>query len=721
MPENDPTVAQAEELRQRAEAKLKAEAGQHDAQESVQPWGFRWPLPGTTSRKSAEHQDDQETAQQLHELRVHQVELEMQNEELRRTQQELEAARARYFDLYDLAPIGYCTIDKQGLILEANLTAASQLGLDRRALVKQPLTRFILPEDQDVYARLSGQLFVTGPPQVCELRLRRANSTPFWARLAGNLAHAADNTPLCRIVISDITVHKQMEEALLQSEAKYRTVADFTHDWEFWRGPGGDFLYCSPSCARITGQPATAFVNDPGLLRDLVHPDDLAVFDQHCLQAEDQQLGQELEFRIIRTDEAAGVRWLSQVCQPVYDAQGGFCGTRGSNRDITERKRMAAEVTKARNLESLGLLTGGIAHDFNNLFQGLFGNLELARMYTAATSKAMPFLEKSQQVQDMAIKLTGQLVSFSTGGIQRPMDIQPASLIQEEVAAILADSGLTAEFALADDLWHIHVDPDQLRQVIKHLVRNAMEAMPDEAAGKIKIMAGNETLAKGHSLHPALAPGQYVRIAIKDQGLGISRENLPRIFDPYFSTKERCSQKGMGLGLALCETIIRKQGGAITVKSQPGKGSTFHVFLPAMVAAAQKTAAIITRKARGARILLMDDDLSVVKMLTQFLQISGFRVDSTLDGNAAITAYEQARSAGDPYIMVILDLSIPGGRGGKEVITTLKQIDPAVKAIVSSGYASDPVMTDFADYGFVAACVKPYLLSELKETMARFL
>ena len=200
-----------------------------------------------------------ETEQLLYELRVHQIELEMQNAELRRTQQELENSRARYFDLYNLAPVGYCTIDKQGVILDANLTAATQLGVVRGGLVKRSVTSFIFPEDQDVYFRNCQQLFGTGTPQVWELRILRPDAVTFWARLEANLTHDADGSLQCRLVVSDITARKQMDDALRKSEEKYRTVADFTYDWEFWLGPDDDFLYCSPSCQRITGHSAAGF------------------------------------------------------------------------------------------------------------------------------------------------------------------------------------------------------------------------------------------------------------------------------------------------------------------------------------------------------------------------------------------------------------------------------------------------------------------------------
>ncbi len=249
--------------------------------------------------------------------------------------------------------------------------------------------------------------------------------------------------------------------------------------------------------------------------------------------------------------------------------------------DITKRKILEAEVVKTRNLESLGILAGGIAHDFNNLFQILLGNIQLAKMTTETSSTIFPFLERAEQVSGQAIKLTSKLIAFSPGGLSRPTLIQPESQIREEATATLAGSSLVAEFDFAEPLWPISVDPFQFRTVIKQMVLNAMEAMPPESSGKLKIIALNESLPENHEKLPALVPGNYVKISIQDQGSGIKSEYLPRIFDPYFSTKQRGSRKGMGLGLALCEAIIRKHDGAITVDTNAGQGTTFHIYIPA--------------------------------------------------------------------------------------------------------------------------------------------
>ncbi|MFZ5774205.1 MAG: PhnD/SsuA/transferrin family substrate-binding protein [Thermodesulfobacteriota bacterium] len=384
----------------------------------------------------------------------------------------------------------------------------------------------------------------------------------------------------------------EQRQQILESEEKFRTVADYTYDWEIWEDQQGNCLYCSPSCQRITGYPAEAFMADhPGLLERLVHPDDLAVWRAHreAVHAESPPLAKkppgqanELEFRILNAN--GEVRWINHICHHIRNETGRDLGHRISKRDITERKRMEIEAAKARNLEALGILAGGIAHDFNNLLYGIMGNLELAEMQLDPASEVYGYLRQAMQAQTQAANLTGRLIAFSPGGNMRPTLIVPRDHIREETLATLSGTNLRVEFDLAADLSPIRVDPSQFRNVIKHLVLNASEAMAAHPEGTLKITAANVTLPEHHGLHPDLAAGRYVTIAIKDQGCGISAENLPRIFDPYFSTKQRSTQKGMGLGLTLCDTIIRKHDGAITVESKPGQGTTFQLYLPVAAA-----------------------------------------------------------------------------------------------------------------------------------------
>jgi len=533
---------------------------------------------GTGETNSLELLSQDEEQELLSELREHRHELEMKNDELRWVKEELEVSLEQYFDLYDLAPVGYFILSKKGLILKANLTVATQLGVKKEALVKQPIASFILCDEQDIYSQQYRQFLTTGKgaPRVTELKMLRAGAAPFWARLETTVAQGVDGEPIFRVVMTDISDGKRVEEELRESKEKYRMVADFTFDWEFWLGPDDSIIYCSPSCEKITGHSVAEFEYDPALLRRIVHPEDLAIFDQHRHGVKSLKIHEEIEFRIIHTD--GSIRWISHVCRPVFNAGGQCLGTRGSNRDITEHKDMEAEVLKIRNLEALGGLASGIAHDFNNLIQELLGNISLAKRYSPESSEAFQFLEKAENAYAQAAKLTNKLIAFSTVGRPRRVELQRSKSIRDAVTPKLS---------------------------------------------------GSDAIASG-------------KTAIKKDSAG-----------------------------------------------------------------------------NGPRILIMDDEAAVTEVATKYLSLYGYRVDSAASGDAAVAAYQEACEADAPYAAVILDLMIPGGMGGKEVFSILKATDPEVKAIVSSGYADDPAMIDFAAHGFVEVLVKPYQLNDMKKVLDR--
>ena len=410
-------------------------------------------------------------------------------------------------------------------------------------------------------------------------------------------------------------------------------------------------------------------------------------------------------------------RQLKVFGRPVYDQDGKIQYALAVFQDITEQRRAEEKMIKAKNLDSLGQLAGGIAHDFNNLLQGLLGNISLAKMFTPETGKAYEFLKNAESTYSAAKSLTNQLLAFSSGALTVKKTISPTGVIKETVAFTLSGSNVKAVFDLADDLPTIHVDDGQLRQVISNIVLNAREAMA--AGGQITISAA--TVRHEKQTTPTLAPGQYLRISIRDQGPGIPPQLLVKIFDPYFSTKDRGTQKGMGLGLTLSNTIIVKHGGAITVDSVLGKGTTFHVFLPTAGETSRPDLAgpsAIKPVSGKKRVLVMDDDAAVSTVAASFLDQLGYLAEIVPDGGQAIDAFRKAKVEDRPYSLVILDLTIPGGIGGLEALRKLQEIDPDVKAVVSSGYAMDKTMLEYSKHGFIGVLVKPYKLETMQEILA---
>ena len=379
-------------------------------------------------------------------------------------------------------------------------------------------------------------------------------------------------------------------------------------------------------------------------------------------------------------------------------------------RDVTRGRKLGEELLRTQKLESLGILAGGIAHDFNNILTAILGNIFLARVYMETGKSANKILEKltgAELASARAKDLTQQLLIFSKGGRIALSTTSIGKLLRDSVGFALSGSNVRCEFSIPDDLWKVEIDEGQMNQIINNLIINAEQAMSD--GGIIKLDAENVALEVQNP--PKLKPGTYVKISIKDQGIGIPEENLQRIFDPYFTTKEGAR----GLGLSTSYSIIEKYDGHITVQSQPGDGATFHIYLPAsLVKAPMETPEEKEIPIMGkGRILVMDDEESIREIAVEMLSNLGYEASTATDGVDAIRIYRHAKRSERPFDVVILDLTIPGGMGGKETVQRLRKVDPGIKAVVSSGYTNDPIMTEFGKYGFRGVIVKPYRTREL--------
>jgi len=373
---------------------------------------------------------------------------------------------------------------------------------------------------------------------------------------------------------------------------------------------------------------------------------------------------------------------------------------------IEERERIEEELFRTRHLESLGILAGGIAHDFNNLLTAIMGNTSLAKMFTEPGNKIYTRLEEVEKASLRARDLTQQLLTFSKGGAPIKKVTSIADVICDSTRFALRGSNTHCKFVIADDLWPVEVDEGQISQVISNLAINADQAMSE--GGMVNITVENVTLHQGQIA--TLPPGKYIRIAIEDSGIGIAAEHLSKIFTPYFTTK----QKGSGLGLATSYSIINKHGGVIAVTSEVGTGTTFRIYLPASDKEVPKKEKAEPAAITGSgRILIMDDEEYIRYTAGEILAHAGYQVGYANDGAEAIDCFIRAQESGKPYDAVILDLTIPGGMGGRETLQKLLEIAPETKAIVSSGYAHGSVMADFREYGFKGIIGKPYRIDDL--------
>ena len=408
---------------------------------------------------------------------------------------------------------------------------------------------------------------------------------------------------------------------------------------------------------------------------------------------------------------------------PINDVERGNVGYVIAFRDISIQRRLEEELNRNQSIESIGLLAGGIAHDFNNILTSILGNISLAKLEAEENTELLESLQDAEKGANQARRLTNQLLTFSKGGAPIKEIVSTANLIKESARFPLHGSSVGLEYEIPKDIWAINVDKGQFGQVIQNIVLNAAQSM--DGKGIIKVSATNcEIMQDRKSLHE----GKYVNIQVIDTGTGIPKKYLPKIFDLYFSTKGGQSfQAGHGLGLPVCHSIIKKHGGTIEVESEEGVGTTFSFFFPAVESKKksiknQKRDLIAGKTGMAQKkILVLEDEPLVSKVLSTMLQKLNYISEFTTEGDTTITKYSQKLEENDPYDILILDLTIPGALGGLDTLKALKKIDPNLKAIVSSGYATGNIMSHYEDFGFKGMLVKPYTINELREVLSKLL
>jgi len=390
---------------------------------------------------------------------------------------------------------------------------------------------------------------------------------------------------------------------------------------------------------------------------------------------------------------------------PIY-VEGNIIGTVIVMHDITGQYWLEKEIQKVSKLESLSILAGGIAHDFNNLLTSIIGNLSILKVKLTDGELYQKYIERIENAAQRAADLTRQLLTFSKGGEPIKEVTSLEQVIRDTAQFVLSGSSVRCNFEIQSDMWNCEVDVGQMSQVFQNLIINAAQSMPH--GGVITIKAEN-FVYDGTQQKPLL-PGNYVRITVKDEGIGIPKENLSRIFDPFFTTKER----GSGLGLATSYSIIKRHGGHIEVHSEVDKGSKFIIYLHATEKSIHSHTgqeAHITPP--GGKILLMDDDFTIYEVASHMLDMYGFQVDWVDSGEKAIIKYRESIADGFPYDIIIMDLTVPGAMGGVQAVREILEINPKAKVIVSSGYSNDPVMSHYKEYGFKGVIAKPYKIEEI--------
>jgi PAS domain S-box-containing protein len=533
------------------------------------------------------------------------------------------------------------------------------------------------------------------------------------SRVADEQRHRREIETAHATALQALEREKRSEAALVFEKDRLAVTLRSIGDSVIATDTGGRILLMNTQAEVLTGSSDSvlhASMGDVLQLRDrdtgepVEHPVDRVI--------RDGMLPLELSRTMLNRPDGSAVM-IDRTGSIVRDRNGTPTGVVWVFRDVTNAVRFEAEHTRVSKLESLGVLAGGIAHDFNNILMGISGNLGLARVAAGSPEELVALLREAEAACMRAKTLTGQLLTFSKGGAPVKTTASLDELLRECARFALRGSNVVCEYAIADDLASVEGDVDQLSQVVHNLLLNAQQAMPD--GGVARIEAVNVTLDEGSGV--PLPPGQYVRVTVRDEGVGIDRADLSKIFDPYFTTKAG----GSGLGLAACYSIVRRHGGYIAAESQVGAGAAFTVYLPAAPSAAAKA---LRRDARFAvrgsgRILVMEDDPEGRLLLLRMLGVLGFAAVTVSEGGAAVETYRQAMMAGEPFEAVLMDLTVPGGMGGAEAIGLLLKMDPTARSIAMSGYADSPVMAEFKKWGFVGVLPKPFTIDDLSDGLAR--
>ncbi len=497
---------------------------------------------------------------------------------------------------------------------------------------------------------------------------------------------------------------------LRESEEMFRQLAENIQEVFWIRDVSARrIIYISPTYEKVWGKTCESLYANEASFMESIHPEDAPLVTKEF--AEQESTGSfNREYRIVRPD--GSVRHIWARAFPIYDKNGIIYRRAGIARDITDKKKFEEDMFTQQKLESIGVLAGGIAHDFNNLLMAILGNITLTKMSVDAGNKAYRRLESAEKACELAKDLSYRLLTFSRGGDPVKRVVSVSRLLNESVNFALSGSNVRAEFSFADDLYPVEIDEEQFKQVIYNMVINAEEAMP--GGGILKITVRN-TVKKADDPLP-LKEGTYLKISIEDHGTGIPTEHFSRIFDPYYTTREKGDQKGRGLGLSICHSIIKKHGGQITVESAVDAGTTFHIMLPAALREDTRRAAADTGRKR---ILMMDDEALIRDITGELLDHLGYETVFASHGDEALNMYIKAQRDNRPFDAVVLDLTVPGGMGGEETMMRLREMDPNVKGIVVSGYAENPVLKNFHEYGFMDAIAKPFSFDELKSVLDR--
>ena len=549
-----------------------------------------------------------------------------------------------------------------------------------------------------------------GPREIVKRMHKKKDGTLFPVEI-GHGFYTRDGRKMICAVMRDISKRKQIEDELASEKERLAVTLRSIGDGVISTDIHGKINSINKVAEQLTGWKEKDAIGRP--LTEIFH----------IINEFDRKRCEDPVHKVIETGGIVGLanntlliskdgkeHVIADSGAPIRDIENEIIGAVLVFRDITEKRKIEAELVNAQKLESLGILAGGIAHDFNNFLTAIIGNLSLARLDSKPGDRVVVLLNEMEKASLQAKDLTQQLLTFSKGGEPVKKLVDLAELVKNSAGFSLRGSNVRCDFKISDDLLGAEVDEGQIGQVINNLVLNADQAMPD--GGILEICSENITLTADNPY--SLLAGPYIKTSIRDHGVGIGPDHLHKVFDPYFTTK----QKGSGLGLTVAYSIVDKHNGRMTVESELGHGTTFTMYLPASEKPTTNQDYEKDRLFFGkGKILVMDDEEFIRDLAIQMLSKIEYDVSVAHDGDETIEMYRQAQKSGEPFDIVIMDLTIPGGMGGKETIRKLRELDPKVKALVSSGYSNDPIMSNFRDYGFQGVVKKPYRIQEMSDAL----
>ena len=666
----------------------------------------------------------------IHDLKVHQAELEIQNDSLREAQRELERSRDRYSRLYNQAPVGYMTVDASGILIQANETLHNLLGVELRALIHKPFSRFILDADRSLFLGRFRAFYKNPDRKHLEIRLNTADGIRH-VRLEGRRVAGLDPAPdpdappdHLLVSISDVTEEKRADLARRKALSDLQGIFNAgvplcRFDREFTVVEVNDGFYAplgidragavGRKCYEIWGGPHCHTAECP--LRRIISGADQVEYE-----------------KILESMDGGGIRTFLMKARPFRDVDGNIDGMVESYIEVTERNRAEARLREqeirlrhSQKLEAVGTLAGGIAHDFNNILFPIIGYTEMAQDEVDPENPAYRYLGEIFKAALRARKLVRQILTFSRRDEHEVKPVRIQSIVKETVKLLRSSLPVTVTLApyLDEDCEPVMADPTRMHQVLMNLCTNAYHAVR-ETGGRMEIDLNRfEVTADDPSAPADLAPGRYVRLTVRDNGVGIPDEVRDQIFDPYFTTRE--TGEGSGLGLSVVLGIVEEYGGRITVDSKPGNGTTFDIYFPASVSRGEagESGAEAKPSAPGGteRILLVEDEAQVLDMLRNFLANLGYTVFARSDGEDALATFKARREEVD---LVITDMTMPK-LSGIDFAQAILAIDPKMPIILCTGFSASISEEVALRMGIRAFVMKPVVLRELAETIRRVL